>query len=120
MSFYVYILDVRNYPHIRKKWYYENIFYTGMTGGVSKRYREHLLGVNSSFLKRCYPNSKKKLVYVEIMNGDYKTALRREREVKRMSRKKKKELVCSDLNVLGRVEPNYGHPKVWSKTGVEL
>ena len=68
---------------------YNTVFYTGVTGNILKRVYEHKNKLIESFTKR-YNISK--LVYVEEYN-EINDALRREKQRKGGSRKKKIELI---------------------------
>lgn len=78
-KFYVYILQCR------KDWTY----YTGQTSRLVERIVEHMQGKGARYTKGRLPVA---LVHVEILptRGD---AMRRELQIKRMSRKQKEELI---------------------------
>ena len=68
---------------------YNTVLYTGVTSNVAKRVYEHKNKLIDGFTKRY---SITKLVYVEEYN-DVNGALRREKQIKNGSRKKKIELI---------------------------
>lgn len=102
---YVYILEVRD----RGK--PDNIFYTGETCDIQRRYAQHLRKVKSKYLKRFHPNSAKKLVYVEVI-GSEPEGKAREQEIKALTHIQKRILIHSSLNRLLRCEPNFGKPSI--------
>jgi len=67
------------------------IYYTGFTDNPNRRFREHKAGIKSKFMS----NSKiipRRIVYLEQIS-DYFNALKREKQIKQMPLKKKKELI---------------------------
>lgn len=69
----------------------EIIYYTGFTDNPKRRFREHKAGIKSRFMSnlRIMP---RRIVYLEQISG-YFNALKREKQIKRLSLKKKKELI---------------------------
>lgn len=65
--------------------------YTGITSNLQRRVQEHKTGLGSKFTHR-YKISK--LVYYEITN-DVEAAIKREKQIKASSRKKKIDLINS-------------------------
>ena len=106
-------------------------FYTGYTGrAIDIRYSEHIKKIASNYLRRNFPNSRKKLCYVEIVDYIPKSKLPyfkvgnkripyhpREYEIKRMSKDKKIELIQSEKNMLLDFKPNFGNPVIILKNG---
>ncbi|MBN1779272.1 MAG: GIY-YIG nuclease family protein [Candidatus Buchananbacteria bacterium] len=67
----------------------DTTIYTGMTGNLQERVRQHKEGVFKGFTSRYRLN---KLVYYEEFNNAY-DAITREKQIKGGSRKKKIELI---------------------------
>ena len=80
---YVYILETKN-----------GYYYTGRTWNIEKRYEQHLSGQGGKYTAT---NGVKRLVYVEEHNS-YKIAVKRELEIKDMSRFKKQRLISEYEN----------------------
>jgi len=66
-------------------------FYTGITVDIDRRVKEHNRGVGSKFTRSRRPVT---LVYVERC-GDRTAALKRERQIKKMSRAEKVSMAAS-------------------------
>jgi putative endonuclease len=81
MSFYVYILKCC-----------DGSFYTGYTKDIDQRTRQHQTGKGARYTKAHPPES---LAYVEIF-GDRGKAMRREREIKKLSHQQKQALIQSN------------------------
>ncbi len=79
-KFFVYILECRG-----------GTYYTGQTSRLSERILEHMKGKGGRYTRGRLPA---KLCYAEECStrGD---AMRRERQIKKMSRKQKEELINS-------------------------
>jgi len=106
-------------------------FYTGYTGrAIDIRYSEHIRKIASNYMKRNFPNSRKKLSYVEVVNyipkdelpyfrvGNKKIPYHpREYEIKRMSKDEKVRLIKSERNMLLNFKPNFGRPVVILRNG---
>ena len=71
----------------------KTVLYTGMTNNLAKRVFQHAEMSGSAFTKKYQA---KKLIYYEIFDSPYE-AIRREKQIKAGSRKKKVELV-SQMN----------------------
>ncbi len=80
MSFYVYVLLC-----------YDGTFYTGYTKDLNKRTKLHQNGNGARYTKSHIP---KELAYVELFSSRGE-AMKREREIKKLSHKKKLDLVIS-------------------------
>lgn len=80
--FYVYILKCR-----------DNTFYTGYTADLSRRIREHNTGRGAKYTRARNPVQ---LLYYED-HISIQEAMRREREIKRLSREKKIQLMSSKV-----------------------
>jgi len=80
-QYYVYIMTNKN----------NSVLYTGVTGDLSRRAREHKGKLRDGFTKKYNVT---KLVYFEIFQ-DVGIAIRREKQIKAGSRKKKEELINS-------------------------
>ena len=78
-TYYVYILTNEN----------GHVMYIGVTNNLQRRLYEHRNGVFEGFTKQYNVH---KLVYYE-MTGDVRSALAREKQLKKWSRKKKDALV---------------------------
>lgn len=76
----------------------KSVYYTGVTDRISRRYKEHLIGIKSKFLN-IFKAHRKKLVYVEYLppGADWR---KRETQLKRYSPIRKKKLIASDKNIL--------------------
>jgi putative endonuclease len=79
-SYYVYIITN----------FYNTTFYTGVTSNINKRIYEHKTGESESAFTKKYKLIK--LVYFEE-HRDMKTAIRREKTIKRWPRKWKIDLI---------------------------
>ena len=66
---YVYMLEVDNRGCKSKFYGIKKCFYVGQTDDLKRCLFEHLRGVNSSFLTKNFPRSRKTLVYVEYVFG---------------------------------------------------
>ena len=80
-DYYVYILTNR----------YNNVMYIGITNNIQRRVYEHKSGAVEGFTKKY---SVHKLVYVESCHDVYE-AIKREKQLKGWTRKRKNELVVS-------------------------
>jgi len=78
MSYFVYILECKG-----------NRLYTGYTKDLERRFQEHLAGKGGMFTRLNRPVN---MVYYET-HETQRAALRREREIKRLSRAEKEELI---------------------------
>jgi putative endonuclease len=67
----------------------DNTFYTGYTKDIDNRLKQHRSGTGARYVRCRLPLE---LVYLERMI-ERKDAMHREREIKKMSRKQKEELV---------------------------
>jgi putative endonuclease len=79
--FYIYILTNKN----------NKVLYTGVTNNLIRRIWEHREKINEGFTKRYNVT---KLVYYEIFDNP-NTAVKREKQIKAGSRKKKIDLINS-------------------------
>jgi len=82
MSYYVYIIICKN-----------GAFYTGYTQDVEARMKLHKLGRGAKYVRTHQP---KKVVYVEKFETR-SDAMKREREIKRLTHAEKQKLVRSRL-----------------------
>jgi putative endonuclease len=80
MSFYVYILKCC-----------DGSFYTGYTKDIDQRTKQHSTGKGAKYTKAHPPES---LAYVEIFDNRGR-AMRREREIKKLSHQQKQQLIVS-------------------------
>jgi putative endonuclease len=78
---YIYILSNKN----------RTVFYTGITGDLSKRMEFHIEGRGSEF---CRKYNVKELLYYELFM-DINEAIRREKEIKGWRREKKIALILN-------------------------
>ena len=69
-----------------------SVLYTGVTNNLVRRTWQYKQGVGSKFTSKYKVN---KLVYFEIYN-DIIEAIKREKQIKAGSRKKKMELICKN------------------------
>ncbi len=69
-----------------------NSLYCGITTNVEKRFQAHTEGRGAKYTRGRGPLE---LVYTEIC-GDHSAALKRELEVKRLTRKQKDALICAE------------------------
>ena len=97
---YVYIIEVDNYYKKSKFYGLTNVLYVGETNNLLRRLKEHVSLVNSGFLAKNFPNSRKKLVFVNYVFGTEYDSMREEKRLKRLSRDKKLELINSAENKL--------------------
>lgn len=79
-----------------KYWVYivqckDGTYYTGSTNDLDKRIERHNEGYGAKYLKGKLPV---KLVYAKEYHY-YKNVLRRERDIKKMTRKQKEELIAN-------------------------
>ena len=102
---YVYLLDVDN-RRVKSKFYgQKRIFYTGQTVNLVGRLGQHLTKVFSRFLRRNFPDARKKLVFVQQLWGDEYEAIELETKIKKLGRAKKLELISSEVNDLVLYRP---------------
>jgi putative endonuclease len=80
MPFHVYILLCM-----------DGSFYTGYTGDLNERIRQHENGKGAKYTKSHRPQ---KMAYVELFNSR-STAMKRERAIKKLSHQQKQELIDS-------------------------
>ncbi len=78
-NYYIYIMASKK----------DGVFYIGVTGDLLKRVWQHREGFVEGFTKKYYV---KKLVYYEI-TSDIKSAIQREKQIKRWKREWKIELI---------------------------
>ena len=67
----------------------DNSFYTGSTNNIDERFKVHLAGKGAKYTKSHKPI---KIIYQEKLNTKSE-ALKREAEIKKLSRKQKEELI---------------------------
>ncbi|MCW3982410.1 MAG: GIY-YIG nuclease family protein [Candidatus Bathyarchaeota archaeon] len=80
MSFYVYILQCM-----------DGSFYTGYTKDLEERTRQHQNGTGAKYTKSHRPQ---RVAYVELF-GTRSAAMKREREIKKLSHQQKLNLIVS-------------------------
>ena len=78
-EFYVYILTNRKHT----------VLYTGVTGNLFERVKQHKSGTGSKFTSRYHVN---KLIYIEVYSNSY-DAISREKQIKAGSRQDKIDLI---------------------------
>jgi putative endonuclease len=83
MSFYVYILQCM-----------DGSFYTGYTKDIDERTKQHQNGKGARYTKAHKPQ---KLAYVEFFDSRSQ-AMKREREIKKLSHQQKVDLIRSNRN----------------------
>ncbi len=74
----------------------DDSLYTGWTDNLDKRVKLHNSGRGAKYTRSRLPI---KLVYAQTV-ADKSEALRREYAIKKLARKQKLELICSDTNIL--------------------
>lgn len=79
MPYYVYVLLCE-----------DDSYYTGYAKDVDSRVKQHVRGMGARYTKLHRP---KRLVYTEEFNTR-REAMKREREIKKLNRNKKHELIC--------------------------
>jgi len=83
--------------HSKKNWFVyiihcsDDSYYTGITTDVDRRFAEH---ADKKGAKYFYGREPKKVVFIES-NHDRSSALKREAEIKKQSRKQKLQLIDS-------------------------
>lgn len=82
-EFYVYILTNKKHT----------VLYTGVTGNLYERVKQHKSGTGSKFTSRYHVN---KLIYIEVFSNPY-NAISREKQIKAGSRQDKINLI-NDMN----------------------
>ncbi|MCX8153534.1 MAG: GIY-YIG nuclease family protein [Candidatus Bathyarchaeota archaeon] len=89
MPFYVYIILCAG-----------GSFYTGYTKNIDRRLKLHLAGRGARYTRI---NKPERVVYIELFDSRAK-AMKREREIKRMTHKQKRDLINSQNGVADRAE----------------
>ena len=99
VNYFVYILmyDVLKYCRKSGEWWYkESRYYTGMTSNVKRRLSEHRMGVRSNFLHQSKNQLiEEPLVYVELVGTNYWQCIKREKQIKALSKSAKIDLINS-------------------------
>lgn len=95
---YIYIINVDNRKQKSSYFGHDNIYYVGQTNNLKLRLKQHILGFNSKFLKKNFPDALKIPVYVEYLFGNEYDAMDRELKIKNIPRKAKEDLINSDFN----------------------
>ena len=81
MTWFIYMIEVS-----------DGSYYTGISNNVSRRISIHQKGLGSKYVRSRLPI--KRVVYLEPAENK-SAALKREYAIKRLSRKKKEELICN-------------------------
>lgn len=89
-DYYVYVIEALR---TSKKNFKTKIFYTGFTDNPHRRLTEHRNKIKSNYM-RTFKIIPRRIVYLEQIKGFY-NALKREKEIKKMSSNKKFELIKS-------------------------
>lgn len=97
---YVYIIEVDNRGNKSSFYASKHVFYTGQTGDIARRLKQHITGVGSNFLRNHFRNAQKKLVFVKQLHGTEPDAIREEYRIKPMSKERKKKLILGAENDL--------------------
>lgn len=97
---FIYMLDVDNRGQKSKYYGQKRILYTGQTHNLVRRLDEHLVGVNSKFLRKNFKESRKTLVFVGYVFDTEDYAVRAETKLKYKTRTQKLKLIESDSNKL--------------------
>ena len=87
-QFYVYILEC-----ISSKG--KKSFYTGYTKSIEERFKQHSEGKGARYTR----GKELKLLFYQIFRTR-SNAMKREREIKKLSKRQKKELINSEINKL--------------------
>lgn len=107
--YFVYMIDLdcagkRNCGHYNNR----QAFYTGSTDDIVRRFIQHSSGSYSNYISRFWKNARKSMVYAEIV-GNRSIALRREKEVKKLSHTSKIRLISSEQNIIENpIRYNFG------------
>ena len=105
MLWNLYIIDIDN-RGVKTKFYgQDKAYYTGISTNVGKRIGDYLFKRGRGWVNRFWKNSRIIPVYIEYIVGDKRTALRRERTVKKKARKLKEKLINSKENKLVGYKP---------------
>jgi predicted GIY-YIG superfamily endonuclease len=96
---YVYILEVDNRGKKSRYFGLKKIYYVGQTSNLLKRVIEHLTR-KEGFIGKNFPDSIKRLVFVDYVYGTEYDSMAYEGKIKDYSRKKKEDLIKSDVNKL--------------------
>lgn len=102
---YIYMLKIDNRGVESRFYGRTTIFYAGQTSNIKHRINQHINGINSKFLSKFFPNSRKVPIYIEYVYGTEYDAMRRENIIKRKSKFDKEMLVKSEKNVLIKYIP---------------
>ena len=106
MLWALYIIDLDNRGISTKFYGLDKTYYTGISTNVGHRIGDYLFQRGKrGWVNRFWKGARKIPVYIEYIEGDKKIAMRRERIVKKKSRKKKLELINSDSNMLMGYKP---------------
>lgn len=104
-TWYVYMIECDNRGKHSRFYGLETVFVTGKTQDIKKELIDYLNGRDDGFVNKYFKDSSKKLIYVECLNGTESVAHKREKQIKNMSKKKKKEIINSTNNHLIRYVP---------------
>ena len=106
MLWNLYIIDLNN-RGVKTKFYGQTkSYYTGISTNVGHRIGDYLFKRGKKgWVNRFWKNSRIIPVYIEYIEGTKSEAMRRERQVKKKSRKQKEELIKSDKNQLIGYKP---------------
>ena len=88
VKMYVYIILCRR---TGQKNFGDYVYYAGLTSDPKRRLYEHCNGIKSNWMKR-YKIHPKYFVYIEQVKN-YREAIKREKQIKRLSRRQKQQLI---------------------------
>ncbi|MFW6173763.1 MAG: hypothetical protein ACOC5T_08465 [Elusimicrobiota bacterium] len=97
---YVYILEVDNRGNKSKYYGHSKIYYTGQTDKLGIRLIQHIKGINSNFLMKNFPYSRKKLVFVKCVYGTEYDNMKEEHKIKSKNISQKNKLIKGNDNML--------------------
>lgn len=106
MLWTLYIIDLDN-RGVKTKFYgQDKAYYTGISTDVGRRIGDYLFKRGrKGWVLRFWKNARIIPVYIEYIEGNKKEAIRRERQIKRKSRKLKERLIRSEQNQLVGYKP---------------
>ena len=97
---YAYILHVISKTRNSRYYGAREVLYPCHCKYIDKRYAENLKGFGSKNLKKYFPYSRKKLVFVKTIFGSEFDALKLKKEFKALTKANKQALIESDENDL--------------------
>ena len=89
IKYYVYIIKCEKW---KRGIFQKEIYYTGMSSNPKRRLSEHRAGYRSNWMVR-NNISPKEIVYLECTGNNYWDAIKREKEIKKISLSKKLKMI---------------------------